>query len=152
MMRGLEEYALCRMALCGKIYREEVIQSMQDVLPEEYRGAFAIRDLLEKTETKAYAEAVEAVREIKNLLPGLANIMKHYLIWLEEQLKRQKRESVQAAGEFQVLAGQIKAKVYALAEAGQYQAALGVAEQLHALLPEDEEINQLRNKLMQTNF
>ena len=78
--------------------------------------------------------------------------MKHYLIWLEEQLKRQKRESVQAAGEFQVLAGQIKAKVYALAEAGQYQAALGVAEQLHALLPEDEEINQLRNKLMQTNF
>ncbi len=152
MMRGLEEYALCRMALCGKIYREEVIQSMQDVLPEEYRGAFAIRDLLEKTETKAYAEAVEAVREIKNLLPGLANIMKHYLIWLEEQLKRQKRESVQAAGEFQALAGQIKAKVYALAEAGQYQAALGVAEQLHALLPEDEEINQLRNKLMQTNF
>lgn len=147
IMDGLQEYAVCRIVLCERIYRPEAIQSMPDVLPEEYRGAYAIRDLLDRTEKGNYSEAVEAVREIKSLLPGLANLMRQYLVWLEEQLKRQKQEAVQAAGEFQALAGQIKRKIYALMEAGQYQAALGVAEQLHTLLPGDEEIGSLREQL-----
>ncbi|HBA50552.1 MAG TPA: hypothetical protein DCZ91_22700 [Lachnospiraceae bacterium] len=147
MMAGLKEFALCRIALCERIYTEEAIREMPDVLPEEYRGAYAIRNLLERTEEARYGEAVEAVREIKDLLPGLANIMKHYLKWLEAQMERQKRESVQAAGEFQVLARQIKGKIYALMEAGQYQAALGVTEQIQALLPGDEEISGLKEKL-----
>ena len=147
MMEGLKEFALCRAALCERIYREEVLREMPDVLPEEYRGAYAILNLLERTEDARYGEAVEAVREIRDLLPGLANIMKHYLKWLEAQMERQKRESVQAAGEFQVLARQIKGKIYALMEAGQYQAALGVTQQIQALLPGDEEISGLKEKL-----
>ncbi len=147
IMDGLQEYASCRIALCERIYRPETIQSMPDVLPEEYQGAYAIRDLLHRTEAENYSEAVEAVREIKRLLPGVANLMRQYLVWLEEQLKRQKQEAAQAAGEFQALARQIKVKIYALMEAGQYQAALGVAEQLHTLLPEDEEIGSLREQL-----
>jgi len=147
MMEGLKEFALCRIALCERIYREEAIREMPDVLPEEYRGAYAILNLLERTEEARYGEAVEAVREIKDLLPGLANIMKHYLKLLEAQMERQKRESVQAAGEFQVLARQIKGKIYALMEAGQYQAALGVTQQMQALLPGDEEISGLKEKL-----
>lgn len=148
MMQGLQEYATCRTALCEKIYRAEVVESMQDVLPEEYRGAYAIRSLLERTEVGDYASAVEAVREIRNLLPGLSNIMRHYLVWLERQLKRQKQESDQVAGEFRALAGQIKVRVRMLTEAGQYQAALGVTEQLCALLPGDEEIKRLREDLL----
>ena len=102
---------------------------------------------MEKTEAAQYAEAVEAVREIKELLPGLAGIMRHYLKWLNAQLERQKEESAQAVGEFQVLARQIKAKVYALMEAGQYAAALGVTEQLLTLLPGDGELQDLREKI-----
>lgn len=147
MMEGLREFALCRTALCERIYTEEAIRQMPDVLPEEYKGAYAILDLLERTEAAQYAEAVESVREIKDLLPGLANIMKHYLKWLEAQLERQKRESVQAAGEFQVLARQIKSKVHALLEAGQHAAALGVTEQLLALLPGDGELLSLREEI-----
>lgn len=147
MMEGLREFALCRTALCERIYTEEAIRQMPDVLPEEYQGAYAILDLLERTEAAQYAEAVESVREIKDLLPGLANIMKHYLKWLEAQLERQKRESVQAAGEFQVLARQIKSKVHALLEAGQHAAALGVTEQLLALLPGDGELLSLREEI-----
>ncbi len=147
MLDGLKEFALCKTALCRRIYREEVISGMQDVLPEEYRGAYAILNLVEKTEAAQYAEAVEAVREIKELLPGLAGIMRHYLKWLNAQLERQKEESAQAVGEFQVLARQIKAKVYALMEAGQYAAALGVTEQLLTLLPGDGELQDLREKI-----
>ena len=143
MMEGLREYALCRTALCERIYTDEVIESMQDVLPEEYRGAYLIADLLERTEAEKYGEAVEAVREIKELLPGLSAIMKHYLKWLERQMERQKESAQQASGEFQVLARQIKARVYALMEAGEYRTALGIIGQLQALLPGDEELGRL---------
>ncbi len=146
---GLNEYALCRTALCQRIYREEIIQDMPEILPEEYRGAYAIWSLLEMAEAGQYAEAVAAVREIRELLPGLSNIMKHCLKWLDGQMKRQKAASDQAAGEFRILAGQIKAKVYELMEAGAWQAALGVVEQLRTLLPEDEEIQALREKISQ---
>ena len=147
VLGGLREYALCRIKLCEEIYKEKIIRSMPDLLPEEYQGAYVIRNLLEKTEAAQYAEAVESVREIMNLLPGLAPIMRHYLKWLEIQLERQKKESTQAAGELQVLARQIKARVHALMEAGQYEAALGVTEQLLPLLPGDGELRSLREKI-----
>ena len=147
VLGGLRKYALCRIKLCEEIYKEKIIRSMPDLLPEEYQGAYVIRNLLEKTEAAQYAEAVESVREIMNLLPGLAPIMRHYLKWLEIQLERQKKESTQAAGELQVLARQIKARVHALMEAGQYEAALGVTEQLLPLLPGDGELRSLREKI-----
>lgn len=146
---GLNEYALCRTTLCQRIYREEIIQNMPEILPEEYRGAYAIWSLLEMAQAERYAEAVAAVREVKEVLPGLSNIMKHCLKWLDEQMERQREVSEQAAGEFRALAGQIKAKVYQLMEAGAWQAALGVVEQLRTLLPEDEEIQALREKISQ---
>lgn len=149
ILEGLREYALCRTALCERIYREEIIREMPDILSEEDRGAYIIRDLLEHTESGNYAEAVSTVRKINVMLPGLSNIMKQYLKWLEKQMERQKEESRQAAGEFQVLARQIKARLHALLEAGQYQAALAVAEQMLALLPEDKEILQIKEKILE---
>ena len=120
---------------------------MPDVLPEEYRVAYHIRNLIKLTEEKRFAEAVKAVREIKDLLPGLSNIMKQYLIWLDGRLKQQELETEQNAGEFRKLAEQIKAKVLALAADGERQEALGVAVQLQALVPGDQEIQKLIERL-----
>ena len=86
-------------------------------------------------------------RAIRKLLPGLDNLMKPYLQWINARLKRQSRESRQAAGEFQVLARQIKGRLRAFMDAGQHQAALAVAKQLEALLPGDEEIRQIIERL-----
>lgn len=144
---GLREYAVCRVTLCESIYQPQIIQDMPDILPEEYRGAYAIWNLLEMTEAERYGDAVNAVREIKELLPGLANIMKHYLKWLNGRMERQKQESRQAVSEFQILARQIKAKIYGLMEAGEYGAALSVAEQIEAMLPGDAEIQQIKEKI-----
>ena len=147
MMEGLREYASCRVALCGKIYKEEILATRRDVISEKDQGAFLILDLLEKTQEQRYSEAVEDIRRIKDLLPGLAIVMKYYLKWLEGRMEQQKREAAQATGEFQILARQIKARIYSLVEAGEYQAALSVAEQLQTLLPEDEETCRLREML-----
>ena len=151
IFRGLREFASCRTALCERIYRPEIIREMPDILPAQDRGAYAVLTLLERAEGGRYAEAVGAVREIKDLLPGLAGILKLCVRWLECQIKRQeeerKRESARAAMELQALGRQVKAQVYALEQAGQYQAALSIVEQLQALLPGDEELLRLREKI-----
>ena len=147
ILEGLGEYAACRTALCERIYRPEIIQDMPEMLPEEYRGAYAISNLLEMTEKQQYAQAVNVIREIRELLPGLDGIMKHYLLWLNAQMERQREESRQAAGEFQVLARQIKVKVHGLIAAGEYRTALAVTGQLQALMPGDEEIRRLQEEI-----
>ena len=147
IIEGLREYAACRTALCERIYRPEIIQDMPEMLPEEYRGAYAISSLLEMTEKQQYAQAVNVIREIRELLPGLDGIMKQYLIWLDARMERQQQESRQAAGEFQVLARQIKVKIRALIEAGEFQTALAVTGQIQALLPGDEEISKLQEEI-----
>ncbi len=144
---GLGEYAACYMELCEKMYRPEILSQARDMFPEEYQGAFLAAELLDQTAEGKYGQAVGTIREIRKLLPGLDGVMKPYLQWIDEQLKRQEQESRQAAGEFQVLAKQIKLRLRSLLDAGQDQAALAVAGQLQALLPEDEEIRQIIEKL-----
>ena len=90
---------------------------------------------------------METIKAIRKILPGFTNVMKPYLLWINARLKRQTRESRQAAGEFQVLARQIKMRLRAFMDAGQYQAALAVAKQLEALLPEDREIREIIERL-----
>ena len=129
------------------MYRPEILSQARDMFPEEYQGAFLAAELLDQTAEGKYGQAVGTIREIRKLLPGLDGVMKPYLQWIDEQLKRQEQESRQAAGEFQVLAKQIKLRLRSLLDAGQDQAALAVAGQLQALLPEDEEIRQIIEKL-----
>lgn len=144
---SLMEYAVCQKELCDRIYRPETITQARDMLPEEYQGAYLVADLLRQTEEEKYGEAVRTIKAIRKLLPGLTNVMKPYLQWIDARLKRQTRESRQAAGEFQVLARQIKMKLRAFMDAGQHQAALAVAKQMEALLPEDEEIREIIDRL-----
>lgn len=144
---GLQEYAVCYMSLCEEMYKPEIISKARDMFPEEYQGAYLIANLLAEMENGEYGQAVETIKKIKKLTPGLTNVLKPYLQWIDEELKRQKQESSQAAGEFQVLARQIKMKLRAFMDAGQNEAALAVAKQLQALLPEDEEIRQIVEKL-----
>ena len=144
---SLKEYAACQKELCDRMYRPETVAQARDMLPEEYQGAYLVEDLLRQTEDEKYGEAVETIKAIRKILPGFTNVMKPYLLWINARLKRQTRESRQAAGEFQVLARQIKMRLRAFMDAGQYQAALAVAKQLEALLPEDREIREIIERL-----
>ncbi len=147
IMEALEEYASCQKVLCKRMYRPEVIAQMPDMLPEEYQGAYLMSDFLAQSEEGNYGGAVAALKEIRKLLPGLDRVIKPCLQWIDGELKRQEQESRQAAGEFQVLARQIKARLRAFMDAGQHEAALAVARQMEPLLPGDEEIRRIIEKL-----
>lgn len=144
---GLREYARCLTTLCGRLYQPEVIRNMPDVLSAECQVAYYIQDMLESMEQKRYDKAVEAIKAVRKLMPGLDSVMKRYLTWLNRQMEQQNREARQAAGEFQILARQIKTKIRGLIEAGQREAALGVVKQLEALLPGDAELQRWKEQL-----
>lgn len=147
IMEKLGEYAACQKALCESIYQGEVIARNPDMLPEEYQGAYLISDFLRLAEAGEYGGAVTAIRQVRKLLSGLDKVVKPCLQWIDGELKRQEQESRQAAGEFQVLARQIKARLRAFMDAGQHEAALAVARQMEPLLPGDEEIRRIIEKL-----
>lgn len=152
IFRGLKEFASYRTALCERIYRAEIIRERPDILPPEDRGAYAVRTLLEQAEEGRYAEALGSVRELKDLLPGMASVLKQCVRWLEDQINRReeerRQESAKAAMELQALGRQIKKQIYAMERAGQYQAALGIVEQLQVMLPGDEELVRLRDEIL----
>ncbi len=147
MIEGLREYASCHVELCEKIFLPDIISQMPDVLPEDYQGSYFVLDLLKETEEEKYDAAVQTVKVIRRLLPGLTEIMKQYLKWLQRQLERQKVESRKVAEGLQTLSVQIKNKIHQLMGIGQNQAALGVANQLLALTPNDAELQQLIERL-----
>ncbi len=146
---GFREYAQCLMKLCERIYLPEVIETMPDVLPSEYQAAYHLRDVLEEMRQGKYDRAVKSLREVRKFLPGMDNVMRRYLTWLNKKMEQQKQEAQQAAGEFQVLARQIKARVRTFIDAGQYQAALGIVKQIKTLLPGDADVERWLEELKQ---
>ena len=144
---GLREYANCLTTLCDQLYRPETIEKMSDVLSVECQAAYRMKDMLDEIDAGRYDKAVEAIKAIRKLMPGLDSVMKRYLTWLNREMERQKQEARQAEGEFQILARQIKTKIRALIDAGQKEAALGVVNQLEALLPGDAEIQRWKEQL-----
>ncbi len=151
VLAGVRRYVESRICLCEQIYRPEILQDCQDVLSEEDQAAYKLLELQRQINGTEYAKAVKTVKIIKNLLPGLKPVIKWYLTWLSERMKEQEekenQEKRQVAGEMQVLAVGVKLKIRQLVAAGSTQAALEVARQLNALVPGDEEVEQLIEKL-----
>lgn len=149
ILQRLKTYTENRIALCEQIYRPEILQNNRDVLQEEDQAAYRLVALEAQIEAEEYTKAVEAVKEIRELLPGLNPVMKCYLGLLSEKMKEQEERQKQAANEFQILAVGVKLKIRQLMVAGNYEAALAVAQQLSTLVPEDEELKRQIEKLQE---
>ena len=147
---GLWEYVRNMTELCGRLYLPEILDQRLDVLPSERQAAYYMRDLLEEMAEKRYDKALKSLKEVRRLLPGMDNVMKRYLKWIDLKIKQEKQAADQVASEFQVLARQIKSKVRTFMDTGQFQAARSVVGQLQALLPEDEEVRRWQERLSRT--
>ncbi len=147
VLKNLKEYSQNRIALCERIYRPEILQEQRDILSEEDQAAYGLVELEDLINTGKYHDAVESVKVLRELLPGLDPVMKWYLEWLRNKMKEQEKERQQASNEFQVLAVGVKLKIRQLMAAGNYEAAMTVAKQLSALVPGDEELQRQIEKL-----
>jgi len=143
------EYGDVTAALCERIYRKEVLEEEREILMPEYQAGLLIRDLQSAMEEKRYNEAVELIRQMKELMPQFVSAMRPLLIQIQAQAREEETRQNAVANELQMLGMQIKLKIRQLMQAGQTKDALAVAEQLAVMLPGDDELQQLIRRLRQ---
>lgn len=137
MIRELSAaYCDCCGRLYAGLYQEDAIERIDDRLPIPLQISLHLERVKEHLESSDTNGAVQELGNISRLHPGFGSYVKQ---WLELIRKRQTQEQE----EFSQLAQGVLVQVKAMLQAGKKQEALPVLQQLHTLLPENEEIVQL---------
>lgn len=125
------------------LYQEEVLAEAEELLPAKVQAAKKTLYLQEMVKQGDYAQAVNLIKAVRELMPELDEIIKGYL----ENLQKLMAQQSQNADQFAQLAGAVKAKIRECIAKKDYQSAEAILMQLEAMLPEDAEVAQLRRQI-----
>ena len=137
-------YCDCCGRLYAGLYQEEAVEQIDDRLPIPLQISLHLKRAIGSMESSDTNGAVQELGNISRLHPGFGSYVKQ---WLEHIQKRQTQEQE----EFSQLAQGVLIQVKAMLQAGKKQEALPVLQQLHTLLPENEEIVQLMLEIKWSN-
>ena len=142
----LNEYCESVIADAKMIYRDELLNDVDSyILPAKYKFAVRIQNALQLLDAQDYAGCLPLLTEALHLCPQLSIAVSGLTKYLNELLKNPPQP---ASPEFAILGGQVKQMLLGLMEAGQWQQAYGVAEQLTALVPGDLDALKLKQEIM----
>lgn len=142
----LGAYCQCTLDFYKGQYREELLKEEQQyLLPKELQFALTAGKALERMEENEMAEALRLFRQAIHGYPPMTGVARELIRKVRKDMDR---PAVKAEGEFLQLSLQMKTAVKGMLEAGQYQNALSVTEQLLTLLPEDLELLRIRQGLL----
>lgn len=128
------------------LYKEEILSNPEHyALPYQVKFALFMEKALCRMEEGAYGECASYLQKAIRANPQMSVIVGRVSERLEEKIKAPKQP---VSEEFAVLAGQVKQMLLGLMEAGQWQQAYGVAEQLTALVPGDLDALKLKQEIM----
>lgn len=125
------------------LYQREVLEEMDFLLPAKIQAAGRVLRLQEIATQGEYVKAIALAKEIMELQPELAEVIRRYLHKLQEGMEEQE----QAAKQFEELAVSVKAKIKSCLAMGDYNTAKMILEQLEAMIPGDQELAKLREKI-----
>ena len=123
-------------------YNPERFSEDSPLLPENIRAAYHIMKALEATEKNNQLLCMEELKFALRTFPGF----KRGISLLFEQLKQETPEP-NPENEIQILAEQLKQQVRTFIANGNKQKAYAILSELHNLLPEDKEIQELQTML-----
>lgn len=128
------------------LYKEEILSNPEYYgLPFRFKFALFMERVLRGLENGSYGECVTLLKNAIHAYPQMSVIVGRVSEYLEEKMKAPKQP---ASEEFAVLGKQVKQMLLGLMEAGQWQQAYGVAEQLSTLLPGDLDVLKLKQEIM----
>lgn len=136
-------YAAAVYNQAAALYQPEVLQEGEELLPAKVQAAKKTLQLQERVKQGDYAQAVNLIKAVRELMPELDEIIKGYLKNLQKLIAQQN----QNADQFTQLAGAVKAKVRECIEKKDYQSAEAILIQLEAMLPGDAEVAQMRRQI-----
>ena len=115
------------------------------LIPENIRATYHIMKSLEAAERNNHFLCMEELKFALHTFPGF----KRGISLLLEQLKNETQEAPSTPeNEIQLLAKQLKQQAQTLIENGKMQEAAAILAELHNLLPEDKEVQELQDKLI----
>ena len=130
-----------------RLYKEEIFDMTPDLLPQECQAALKIITMKQAVENGKYAEALQAVKESLEIMPELSSVFKECTRWINKRYAEQSVELEYANHELKRLATSVKTQVINLIRFGKYNEAQNVLQQIKALIPDDEEIEQLESEI-----
>lgn len=146
LKKRLSDYSRCVLSYYKRQYREELFEEREgEYLPADCRFALYVSRALECMEEARLPEAVRRFRSALKYHPAMTGVIQEVIRQMKSRLDNPAHN---AGEEFQMLAGQMKGNLRLLFEAGQYEEAVLILNQLSALLPEDLELLRIRQEIL----
>lgn len=143
---GLRAYSQCVVDFYKMQYRDEIFERENRlILSEECRFALLALEALDDMEKGEMAKAVRAFRDALRIYPNMTSVVNEIIRYLKQDMNH---PPVNAGTEFEQLAVQMKEALRGMIQAGQYEQASPVVEQLLPLLPEDLELLKMRQAIL----
>lgn len=142
LQKLLETYVSCAVEYFKDSYSEQLELGHMEELPPDYRAVLLLQKLFEK---KRLEEKLALVKQVVEAYPPFAETMKRYIQVLQENTESQ--PNPKAMFQLQIMAQQVMKQIPVLLEAGQTAEAYQVVQQLRTMLPEDEQIRQLEERI-----
>ena len=146
LLELLQEYCNVVITEAESLYKSEIL-SIPDyyALPSRYKFVLHMKNVLDCLASQDYSSCIPLLAKAVRALPEMSDVIKVLSSDLEEKLQPPRQP---VSEEFQALGNQVKQVLQGLIQAGQWQEAYGVAEQLVTLLPDDLEVLKMKQEIL----
>ncbi len=146
LLELLQEYCNVVITEAESLYKSEIL-SIPDyyALPSRYKFVLHMKNVLDCLASQDYSSCIPLLAKAVRALPEMSDVIKVLSSDLEEKLQPPWQP---VSEEFQALGNQVKQVLQGLIQAGQWQEAYGVAEQLVTLLPDDLEVLKMKQEIL----
>ena len=142
----LYEYADMQYEWYNLLSKNSLQKEKSYIKSKGYETAVIIVRLKEQIANGYYRDAVESLREIIELQPKWAVVVKRCTMEVSHLIEGQVKEEKRQREELEVLAKQVKQQVRGLVQSGYLKEAAKILHQLKTMIPEDKEIQELLRK------
>ncbi len=147
VIEELLEYAELTYSLYQGMYRKELFEDGQALLPQECQLSIKLLAMRNAIEQQQYSGAIACVKDALRIMPKLSEVLKYCSMWIDELVAKQHEEQEQANNEMQMLAVAVKKQVRNLLSQNMLDEAQGILQQLRTLVPNDAELQELETEL-----
>ena len=145
----LYDFTFANLHYAEFVYTDAAFEGEMEFLPEEIRSVFWLSKALGCEETD-WSKRLQYIKKAAKEWSLLGEIVKQYAVLIGEERDKVQTASQNAQNELLQMANSMKTQIFAMVEKGMLQEAFSVVKQLRGMLPEDAELIEMENILVET--
>lgn len=144
----LYDFAFANLHYAEFVYTDNAFLGEMEFLPEEIRAAFWLSESFACEETN-WSRKLECIKNATKEWKVLSEMIKHYAVLIGEEQEQAQRASQNAKNELLQMANSMKPQIFVMVEKGMLKEAFDIVKQLRGLVPEDRELIEMENVLLE---